>query len=387
MPKSIISGFRQGLSKSSSWPWQADAAATPAQEAAFLALSGQAPQNLRVFTLIRDVQPDDPLIADLQAKFDADSAASPRPLRAFSAYLPAGFSLPDAEPSAGIRAWSSSSVLFYTYTSQPRFDLVRITVVLLVSAMESTTHPVPSPADCVEINVSIEPGNGIGPYDDGTQKWFRFKVRLNPDMTGNATDGWTDPGGSLRVEIQQSLDLQTWNMGQVRSVTGATPETESDGTISYLCESTVPFDWRQKMVDMVIRQQPHWFYVDYQRDRDITELRLDGATIPLPNYPYSIPSDISALTADLASAGYPGCSVDYDPDTWALTIPDILVSDYTVDAMAAIDPPQEYINSFQQTDYYYGWTARMENVRIGSGFSNGYTRPKRQFFRAKVSIA
>ena len=376
----------QPLRPHSTFPWQASAAATPQQIADFTALSGVSPTNLRVCSLVCDVSDDDPVLADLQAKWDADSDADPRPLRDFTLYQPAGIAYPESPSANMIRGFASSETLIYRFAAEPRFGLTRLTLTLLVSDMLDDVHPVPTLTDLVEIITSRDPGSGRGIYDDGDKKWFRFSVRLPPEMSGNVTDGWTDPTGRIHVIIQQSQYMQTWANDMCRPVAGSTPITLEDGTVCYLCESLQPVDVRAKKFDVVFEHFKSASYIDYQRDRDITGIYSMGTLISLPAYPYSIPSDISALVADLETAGFPGATVTTTATRWTLTIPDVVAYDYSYRMTLTIDPPQESRNQLGETIWITNLQCHLQNLRIDAGFGESYDRPSGQFFRARITL-
>lgn len=59
-----------------------------------------------------------------------------------------------------------------------------------------------------------------------------------------------------------------------------------------------------------------------QSGSDVTAVMTDAALIPLPAYPYEMPSQRAALQADLRAAGQSGAVVKLYGDEWSITLPD-----------------------------------------------------------------
>lgn len=370
------------------WPWQAGAIHTTGPvHAEYESLTGDAPGGpVARYRTTRRFLSTDPAATALADQCAADTAASPRPARPLTIVVAPGQRPPGLAAAAGWRVLTGTAVL-RSVRQTTAGDYTYITTDSLIAGGELDDLETPDIKNGVYIDVEQSATTGVGVHDDGERKWFRFRVFLPPGMEGDPAAGWTDAGGLVRVRVQHSQTLTEWAYNQVRRVAGADPEPLADGRESWLCESLVPYDWRAKLVDIVIEQRPALYMVDYQRDRDITGISIGTTAITLPAYPYSIPGDIAALVADLDTAGYPGCTVTYDATSWKLTIPDIVVTDYMLTSFAAIDPPQEWINALGEHVYFDGWYGRQENVRIGSDGSGGdYVQPKGQFFRAAVTI-
>ena len=142
---------------------------------------------------------------------------------------------------------------------------------------------------------------GVEMILDADGYWFEFGFRIDAELAGNAGAGWTDARNYLRLEVQQSTDLETWTMGKF----GPSPEDSvidrGDGTWEYWGRCFVPEHWETVMVDLTASSNRY--------GKSVTAVTVLGAAVSLPNFPYAMPSQASLLQADLRSAGYTGATV------------------------------------------------------------------------------
>jgi len=133
--------------------------------------------------------------------------------------------------------------------------------------------------------------------DDGGV-WFEVGFTALGQMNGNAAAGFTM--GTTLMELQQSLDLVTWNMGKFEPA--PVPEIDNgDGTFTYWSRSTVPRLWKYVTIDETATTSRY--------GKSITAIHLLGNLLALPNYPYDMPSEAAQLQTDLIAAGYAGATV------------------------------------------------------------------------------
>ena len=135
---------------------------------------------------------------------------------------------------------------------------------------------------------------------DDTGIWWEVGFTIDAPLTGNGGAGWTDAGNYLRFEIQQSLDLVSWNMG--RFTPAAVPAVDNgDGTWTYWSRCSIPRLWKYVRVDVTATSSRY--------GKSITAVRLFGATLALPGYPYAMPAQAATLQAHLRALGYTGATV------------------------------------------------------------------------------
>ena len=76
--------------------------------------------------------------------------------------------------------------------------------------------------------------------EDG-EKWFEVGFRSPEQLVGNAAAGWHDDRGYCQLDIEQSEDLVSWNLGKM--IDCATTEIDNgDGTWDYWARCIYPID-------------------------------------------------------------------------------------------------------------------------------------------------
>lgn len=120
----------------------------------------------------------------------------------------------------------------------------------------------------------------------------------------------------------------------------------------------------------------------------VTDVRghgIDGASIPLPSYPYQMPAAQATLQADLRAAGYTGSVVKLHEDPWEIFIPDRLVNNLIsryIQLTITPGDPHPWWDAFgvyqglNQDDTIYGDS---ENYRSAEG--DGQVEATKQFAR------
>lgn len=134
--------------------------------------------------------------------------------------------------------------------------------------------------------------------DDGY--WFEFGFRIDAELSGNAGAGWTDARNYLLLEVQQSLDLETWNMGKFGPSPVDSVIDRGDGTWEYWGRCFVPNYWISVMVDLTATSNRY--------GKAITGISVLGVDLSL-DFPYDPITDAATLEADLDAAGFPGATV------------------------------------------------------------------------------
>jgi hypothetical protein len=137
---------------------------------------------------------------------------------------------------------------------------------------------------------------------DTAAYWYEFGWPSPELLDGNAADGWTDPGGYIRIRAERSEDLTTWDH-QMDDAPGS-PEDNGDGTWTYWARSPIPANWNSVMIDLTASTDRY--------AKSITAIQMFRTVLPL-NYPYT-PTEIAdgTLQADLrnpALGNIPGATV------------------------------------------------------------------------------
>lgn len=153
--------------------------------------------------------------------------------------------------------------------------------------------------------------------EDADGRWFELEIILPDTFDGNAVDGWVGVmvfGRPLiRVGLFWSGDLATWADSGWIDAPGKTPETLGDGRIKWFARYEV---------SALIRNGAT---IDHRMTcarygKSITELKLFGSTLSLPNYPYAMPGDASQLETDLIAEGFTGATVSSTSGAWSALI-------------------------------------------------------------------
>lgn len=144
---------------------------------------------------------------------------------------------------------------------------------------------------------------------DDTGEWFEVGFTALGQMNGNAAAGFSM--GTTLMELQQSLDLVTWNMGKF--LPAPVPEIDNgDGTWTYWSRSTVPRLWKYVTIDETATTN--------RAEKSITALHLFGNLLALPNYPYAMPAAAATLQADLIALGFTGSVVSTSSAAYSVGI-------------------------------------------------------------------
>lgn len=283
--------------------------------------------------------------------------------------------------------------------------------------------------------------------------WFEFGFTIDCQLNGNSAAGFTDAGNYFRIEIQQSEDLVNWNMGKFVPAPVPVVDN-GNGTWTYWNRATIPIWWFNVLVDLTVSSNrygksitgitvggapvslPGYPYAmpaaaaTLQADlrangypgatvtnvpaalsvgivnhtqpgrlpysatmsgTNVTMVRNNaGTNIPLPGYPYSMPSQRATLQTDLRAAGHSGAVVMLYGDEWTIFLPD---------RPAANQLSRQFSVTFTPDDPYPAWdffgtylgnqpanaaVGESGNVRPGGG---GSVIPEalRQFARLKIT--
>lgn len=139
---------------------------------------------------------------------------------------------------------------------------------------------------------------------DEAAEWFEIGFQIDHALSGNAAAGYTDAGNYFRIEIEQSYDLATWNMGKF--VPAPVPVVDlGGGSYQYWARSTVPRLWKFVTIDVTATSTRY--------GKEITGIELFGDAVALRGFPYAIPADAARLQADLIAAGFAGATVATEP--------------------------------------------------------------------------
>lgn len=209
-----------------------------------------------------------------------------------------------------------------------------------------------------------DPVNGYEIVEDGGIKWWQTTVSIPWKFAGDAQGGWIDACDLVGIAVVWSRDGQTWEGNVFYDLEGE-PITYSGLMKSITVRSSRPVDWEEKTVDFVFAHLPPDRYASYTTTRDITALKINGATITLPNYPYTMPAQSAALLADLDAAGYYAI-FDHDPgDHWSITLAGIETTGYAASGAMDIDPPMNYLDDDDVVHYLSTLPATTTNWLAG----------------------
>ena len=152
---------------------------------------------------------------------------------------------------------------------------------------------------------------GVEMIADANGYWFEFGFRIDAELSGNAGTGWTDAGNYVRLEVQQSLDLETWHMGKFGPAPVDSVINRGDGTWEYWGRAFVPVYWETVLVDLTA--------VTTRYGKSITGVSVMSVPVSLPNFPYAMPAAAATLQADLRTAGDTGATVTTTSGTLTAT--------------------------------------------------------------------
>lgn len=292
------------------------------------------------------------------------------------------------------------------------------------------------------------PGLDFRTVKDADGLWFEAGFRAPEMLTGNGTDGWEDGRGFVHLEFETSVDLVTWEAENAEDC-AVTEIAAGGGDYDYWVRGLVPVYWQSTLrdfraasnrygksitairlydADISLPNFPYAMPADkaiLQTDlraagytgatvtsttaaldvgvinhmvggrqplpvtmvgTDVTGVSREGSTIGLAGYPYSMPSQKTALQADLRAAGYDGTVVKLFADPWEIFIPDKSISGPTFPFYPTISPG----DPFKFWDFegnYMGENpdtvvlGSAENTRDPSG--NPLREAAKQFFRLK----
>jgi hypothetical protein len=268
-------------------------------------------------------------------------------------------------------------------------------------------------------------------------------------IPGNAADGWTDPGGNLAFRIERSEDLVSWDHDLIDAP--GSPVDNGDGTYTYWARSLQPRIWKYVTIDVALTSARHaksitaiklfgstitlpnypyampgdasvlqadllaagypgatvssvphamtveaYDYSDAGRKEmpitlvgaDVTDVKdSGGSTIPLPSYPYAMPGAVTALQADLVTAGFLYAGVRVYGDDWTIVIPDRSTIFAQRDFAVSIDPADPYTYegiTGTGTDAGSSVYGSFSNVRATTGL-DPLEEAAKQFFRMGIS--
>jgi|GEM_PF-4636977 len=270
--------------------------------------------------------------------------------------------------------------------------------------------------------------------EDEAATWFELEIILPGNFTGNPADGWTD--GNMRLGLFFSENLTSWVSGGWIASPGKTTETLGDGRNKHFARySPTPLFWKAVMIDLTLNSNrygkgitgleiyqtpvslPNFPYdmpseaAQLQADlraagytgavissvaaplsvgitnhlpsgprtlqhtmsgASVTDIRYKGVTVPLPGYPYAMPSQRAILQTHLRSAGKSGAVVRLYGDVWTLFLPNRLASGTVRDISVVFSPGDPYPNFNLYEEYVGEAPANREigssdNVRTPSG--------------------
>ena len=233
--------------------------------------------------------------------------------------------------------------------------------------------------------------------EDSEAMWMEVSFVSGFEWIGSAGSYWTDPAGLWRMHLESSTDLRVWRLGEFRDVSllahaegweyrarAAVPNYWQDVMVDLSAESN---RWGKSIVGMTVMDEavdlpgyPYAMPSDASRLQSdlrtagyadasvvsssapltarvvaydakfsralgitqsggvITDVRDNGATVALPNYPYVMPGDASLLQADLRAGDHVWAVVTLHADPWSITLPDLTAVGKERGFLITIDP-------------------------------------------------
>lgn len=282
--------------------------------------------------------------------------------------------------------------------------------------------------------------------------WFEFGFRIDTELAGNPAAGWTDVDNYIRLHLEYSTDLASWALGKFLPTPVNPVINNGDGTWTYWSRCIEPITWANVMVDFrssstryaksitsvalfnshislprypyampsqssllqtdlraagytgaLVTSAPAGFSVIAKNHTQTRTLTLNatmsgssvtavttnqGVHIPLPAYPYAMPSAQAALQADLRAAGHTGAVINLHADAWEVLLPD-RVTTYSNRAFGITIAPGDPFPTWDFYGNYTGLNAATHVPGAGENIRNqdGPNAPenKRGFARLGIS--
>lgn len=269
--------------------------------------------------------------------------------------------------------------------------------------------------------------------EDSIGRWFEVGFQAE-GLTGSAATGWADSRGYVALQMHHSTDLLSWSTGKF--IDGPDSGANlGGGLVQYWARSTAPHRWFQVLVDLratttrygktitglelqgipislprypysmpsqaallqadllaagytgsTVTNTAHALSVTIYNHHptgrkllpvtmsgtNVTAVQDNGSTIPLPGYPYSMPSAKATLQTHLRNAGYGGAVVNLFADEWSVFIPNRSANDRNRNLNLTISPGDPYpvwdmFGNYQGDAPATGVTGYPENLRDPSG--------------------
>lgn len=286
---------------------------------------------------------------------------------------------------------------------------------------------------------------------DDVAEWMELGFTMDHLLNGNGAAGFTDQGHYFRINLQQSLDLVNWNMGKFEPAPVPVvdngdgtwtywsrctqPRIWKHITIDETITSTryaktitglqlfqmniatgmsypyaMPADAARLQADLRAAGYPgatvtsvpralsvkvtNWISEGTQNfsvtltGSTVTQVRnATNTPISLPGYPYSVPSQIPNLQADLIAAGYPYIGVRAYGDEWTIFIADLSTTFSNRRFIATISPADAqtyqgiFGNGYDPGNLVEG---TFSNVRANTGLAP-LTEASKQFARLGIT--
>jgi hypothetical protein len=211
--------------------------------------------------------------------------------------------------------------------------------------------------------------------DDAGEKWFEFGFRIDTQLSGNASAGWTDAGNYFRLEPQWSPDLINWSMGKFIS----RPSVDrGDGTWEYWCRALNPQDSAVKTGALFASNTSQ-----DTRVNGFTSLVIAGVAQALSNFPYDMAAGGTAamLQTDLRTLGWTGAIVTgTTARDWTISIPSVNYTSYSQSSWVGFP-------MFLTEDMFGALTVQVSNQGFSGTFVDEAGTPifRSAFARLKIS--
>lgn len=159
---------------------------------------------------------------------------------------------------------------------------------------------------------------------NGWEKWLEIGFTSPVMLAGDASRGWVDTSGRVRLWLEWSETLTEWTTGMF--IDCASTATPVAGGYEYWSRCTMPQDSAESTGQLWAESTA---ISGDTRNNPFTALTINSTVQALANFPYTMPGDAAQLQTDLRAIGWTGATVVASSDVaWRIDIPNVNFVDY-----------------------------------------------------------
>jgi hypothetical protein len=159
---------------------------------------------------------------------------------------------------------------------------------------------------------------------NGWEKWFEIGFTSPAPLAGDASRGWVDSSGRIRLWVEWTEDLLAWQTGAFIDAPGS-PAAVSGG-YEYWARSVLPSDSAVSTGQIAAASNAA---SGDARNNPFTSVIINSVVQSLAHYPYTMPGDAAQLQTDLRALGWTGATVAASSIVdWRIDIPDVDFTSY-----------------------------------------------------------